>query len=460
MPLATQKLTLASSFSSARIAQPSTGGLLVISPKYTGAMVDVNVIKSYRDSDTVATDHNAASDLAFSAPFAQGNVQKWFMASFGDGTNTAVGNRTFGANPGPAASTGTLPSTETHIYELATVTIDGVAVSRIKYTANDPTTETLDNSANGEIWFNPITRAFKTSRASSGSGAGIILTPKRANLAPLFAQALQKPIKVLTFGGNWRHDAQYAEVWRRLAAFASANDLMVYGAVADDSDPTDADFVALIATDRSDSLQLIAARQTFPSDEDLGVAYAALYSKTQPNHTLKDQPAPKLITFETDLPYTRDDYGDDVDPNTGTFHKDGVNAIVPSDDGGTFIISSERATTDYSDATDVLFGGARRTANAANDLVRFEVNKVLTDAKSTAKFDKKGLAVVKGAFTAGLTAAAVAGFIDPADSNLTFPELEDTDEVDRKKRFLDGVRYNMRIINPLQTVDATVEVFQ
>lgn len=458
--MGTQKLTLASNFSSARISKPGTGGLLVIAPRDAGATVLANDIKSYRDADVVITDHGANSGLALSAPFAQHNVQKWWMASFGDGDVADAEDRTFGANPGPDVSTGTLPASETNIYELTTATIDGVAVSRVKYTANDPTTEVMDDTGAGEIWFNPITRAFKTSRASSGAGAGIILTYKRMNLTPLFAQALQKPIKTLTFGGNWRHDAQHVAAWRTLVAFAATNDLMVYGAVADASDPTVTTFQNLIATNRSDSIQLIAAKQTFPSTEDLGVAYAALYSKTEPNHTLKDQPAPKGITYSTTLPYTRDQYGDDVDPNAGTFHKIGVNAIVPSDDGGTFIISSERATTEYSDATDVLFGGTRRTANAANDLVRFEVNRVLTDGKASAKFDKRGMATVKAAFIAGLNAAAVAGYIDPDDSDLTFPDLEDTDEVDRKKRFLDGVKYGMRVINPMQTVDATVEVFQ
>lgn len=458
--MATQKLTLSTNFSSARISKPGTGGLLVISPRDGGATVLADVIKSYRDSDAVVTDHGASSGLALSAPFVQQNVQKWWMASFADDVNAAVGSRTFGANPGPAASTGTLPASETRIYELTTATIDGVAVSRIKYTANDPTTETMDNSSNGEIWFNPITRAFKTSRASSGTGAGIILTYKRMKSATLFAQILQQPVKVLTFGGNWRFKPQYADVWKALTTFAASNDLMVYGAVDDASDPTNASFQALIATNRSDSIQLIAAKQTFPTTEDLGAAYAALNSKTEPNHTLKDQPAPKGITFSTTLPYTRDDYGDDVDPNTGTFHKIGVNAIVPSDDGGTFVISSERATTDYSDATNVIFGGTRRTANAANDLVRFEVNKVLTDGKGTAKFDARGMAIVQGAFIAGLTAAASLGYIDPGDSNLAFPSLADTTDVSRKKRALEGVSYSMRVVNPIQTVDAKVVVFQ
>lgn len=458
--MATQKLTLSSNFSSARIAKPGTGGLLVISPRDGGATVAADVIKAYRDSDLVITDHGSASGLALSAPFVQANVQKWWMGAFGDDVNAAVGSRTFGANPGPAASTGTLPSSETNIYELSSATIDGVAVSRVKYTANDPTTEVMDNSLNGEIWFNPNTRAFKTSRASSGVGAGIILTYKRAKLSGLYAQALQQPIKTVTFGGNWRHTAQYLALWKSLVAFAAANDLMVYGATADSIVPTDAAFQNLIAANRSDSLQLIVAKQSSPATEDLGAAYAALNSKTEPNHTLKDQPAPKGISFSTTLPYTRDEYGDDESPNTGTFHKIGVNAIVPSDDGGTFIISSERATTDYSDATNVLFGGTRRTANAANDLVRFEVNKVLTDGKGSAKFDARGMAIVQGAFIAGLTAAASQGYIDPADSQLTFPALSDTTDLERKKRNLAGVSYSMRVINPLQTVDAKVVVFQ
>lgn len=458
--MGTQKLTLSSNFSSARISQPSTGGLLVISPRDAGATVAANVIKSYIDADLVIADHGANSGLAFSAPFAQHNVQKWWMGSFADGANAVVGQRTFGANPGPGVSTGTLPASETNIYALTTVSIDGTDVDRINYTAGDPTAAVLDNSGDGEVWFNPITRVFKTSRASSGVGAGIILNYTRLNLTPLFAQALQKPIKTLTFGGNWRHNAQYAAAWRTLTQFASTNDLMVYGAVDDSSDPASATLQAVIAANRSDSIQLVAAKQTYPNDEDLGVAYAALYSRTEPNHTLKDQLAPAGITYATELPYTRDEYGDDVDPNADTFHKIGVNAIAPSDDGGTFIITSERCTTEYADATNVLFGGTRRTANAANDLVRFEVNQVLTDGKASAKFDRKGMATVKAAFQAGLTSAASAGYIDPDDSNLIFPDLEDTDEVDRKKRFLDGVKYDMRVINPMQTVNATVGVYQ
>lgn len=459
--MGTQKLTLSSNFSSARLSQPGTGGLLIIAPLHDDATVPANDVRSYTDPARVIVDHDADSELAISAPFAQANVNKWWMAGFTDGANVVVAQRTFGAaGGGGAASTGTLPASETGIYELTTATIDGTPVSRIKYTADDPTTAALDNSGNGEIWFNPITRTFKTSRASSGSGAGIVLDYLRVNLTPLFAQALQKPVKTLTFGGNWRHDAQHVAAWRLLTAFADANDLMVYGAVADAVLPTDAAFQAIVAANRNNSIQLIAAKQVYPADEDLGVAYAALNSKTKPGRTLKDQLAPAGITYSTVLPYTRDEYGDDVDPNSGTFHYIGVNCVAPSDDGGTFIITSERCTTLYSEAENVLFGGTRKTANAANDLVRFSVNKVLTDANAGAKFDRAGLAIVKGSFLAGLTAAASEGYIDPEYTNLAFPDIEDTDEVDRKKRLLDDVRYGMRVINPLQTVNATVEVFQ
>jgi hypothetical protein len=459
--MGTQKTTLITSFSSQRIAQPTEGGLLVMAPRDSGATVAANVINPYRDPADVIADHGANSGLAFSAPFARRNINRYFMGSFADAAIVSAGSRTFGASPGPGVSTFTLPSSETGIYVLLTCPIDGTNVDRIHYTVLDPTTiSPMDNSGNGEVWFNPITRMGKCSRASSGAGAGIVPTYKRADLNPLFDQALMKPIKHFTFGGNWRRIPQYAAVWNLLSAFADANDFMVSDATADSPDFTDANFQALIATDPSNCVRHIAAQQVYPDTEDLGVAYAALVAATPPDHTLKDQPAPKGIVFQTTLPYTRRQYGDDVDPANGTAHKVGVNVIVPSDDGSSFVISSDRNAVLYSDSAELLFAGQRATSNAANDLVRFEVNRKLQDPTVSAKFDDAGLAAVKGAFQVGLLRAAQKGYIVPGSAVLDFPTRSDLDPNDIKKRALEGTSMEYEIENPIQTASATVVVTQ
>lgn len=463
--MGTQKTTVTVSFSGGRVGKPGTGGLMVLAPRHGSANVAANVVKAYRTEDAVDNDHFAGSDLSTSAFYVRKNISRWFMGSFANAANAALGSRTFGAAPGPGVQTFTLPATETHIHELTSVAIDGTAVSRIHYTGRDPATivaPELDDTGNGEVWFNPILRKGKTSRASSGVGAGIVVDYSRANLQPLFNQMMMRPIEVVTFGGNWRYNGQYLEMWSRLVAFAEANDLMVYAAMDDDVDPTSDEVAALAAAIRSDSFQVLALRagSGFEND-DATVAYAALQARSDPDGTLKDQPAPRGLTFDRTLPYTIADFGDDVDPAVDTFHNLGINCVTLSDDGGTFIISSDRCMTDYSTATDVLFGGVRRTVNATMALVKFEVNKVITNPKAGAKFDQLGLAIVAKAYEAGLTQAVTNRWVRP-DFILSAPEdvEEDTEEVDRKKRTHVGVFIDMGVINPIQTSQVTVEVTQ
>lgn len=469
--MATQKTTAAVSFSGGRIGNPGTGGIAILAERHASAPLGANIVRSYRSEDAVITDQYTGSDLATSAFYARKNIDRFFMGAWAAGTNVAVGDRTFGN--ATVVNTFTLPSTETHIHEITSLTIDGVAVTRIKYTARDPNTivaPELDDSGNGEVWFNPITRVGKTSRSTAGTSAGgIVVNYTRANYTPLFDQVLLKPVEVLTLGGNVRYNAQYSELWKRLVAFAEANGYMVYAAtdsgIVSPADPAvtaiAADEVeALAAAIRSSSFQVLVVKQASGTTaDDATVAYAALQAKSDVNGTLKDQPAPRGLSFDRDLPYTRAQYGDDVDPVTGTFHQLGFNAVSLSDDGGSFIITSDRAMTDYSTATDVLFGGQQRTVNATVALVRAEVNKVITNPKAGAKFDEPGIGIVRKAFEAGMTKAVSNRWILP-EYTLSTPTLAETDEADRKKRNYVGTLIGMTVINPIQTVDVTVEVTQ
>lgn len=469
MPI--QKTSFSHTFVGARASQPGLGSLTLIAPLDGGATVAANVVNKYRTAPAAVTDHAAGSLLAEGIAAALLNINLVRAGGFADGSPAAVGSRTFGtttigddSGDAGAAPTGfdTLPAADLPIYEVTAVTIDGVAVSRIIYTAGDPLTESYDDTVNGEVHVNTDTGAWKVSRSTSGAGAGVIFTYTTAasTIDALLDQVLLQPAEVITFAG-WRYNAQYFGMWKYLVEWASTNNLMVYAATEDDVDNTDTDFQGLVAALRSDSFQVLAAKLLEPTD-DLTSAYAAQQARSPPHGSLKNQPAPKGIVHDDTLPYTRTQFGDDKDPNANTFHELGVNVITY--DGG-FVHSSDRAMTDYAAATDVLFGGTRRTLNATNALVDFEVLKVLTASPTSALYDEPGLAALKGAIETGLNKAQTNRWIAKVSDDLPafelgFPELADTEEEDRKERSLSGVFYRLRINGVVHTVFFTVEAAQ
>lgn len=468
----TQKVDFTTSFAAAKSTASRVGRVALIGKRNTSATVAAGVVKRYRTSAQVATDHYTGSVLHTAAKMALQNINLFYAVSYGDSTVVATTDqRTFGTSTvgNDSGDTGAAPTgfdpilpADLPIYEITTATIDGVAYSRILYTSGDPLVATLDDSGAGEIMVNPKTGAWKSSRNTSGAGAGIVLTYKSANLDAVGGvkdQILQNDIEVVTLSGL-RYNEQYFGLWDDLIAWADLNDIMVYGGTADFADPTDADFQALAIATRQDHVEFLATILTTTTD-DVSTAYACQQAAAPVNGTLKDQRAPQGLSYRTDRIYTRTEFGDDRDPSVDTFHYLGINAVTSEDGGQTFIHSSDRCCDAYT-AT-VKFGGVRRTANATNRLVMSKVKLTLAAGTTppTALFDAPGLKAVESAFRAGLSEAAAADkrWIDP-DFALRFPEISDTSAGDRAERGLDGIEMDYRVLNPIQTVEATVEVSQ
>lgn len=449
-------------FVGGRAARPGVGNLTLLAPRDSGATVAANVVRSYRTVDAVEADHDTDSLLALGASMAILNLGRFRAGAFADATPAAVGSRTFGA--ASAISSGQIVAADRPIYELTSATIDGVAYATIIYTAKSGaalTSFSFTGYTTPAIAINTLTGEFQSSGTTSGSGAGIILTYKVADLDPLLEQVLLQPAEVVTFAG-WRFNAQYYGMYSTLVDWADINNLMVYAAVDDSVDPTNAEFSTLIAALRSDSFAWEATKLITPSD-DYTVAYAAQQTASPPNGTLKHQPPPKGPEHDRTLPYTRSQYGDEVDPSPGTFHYMGGNAISLA--GGGFVHTSDRAATDYAPSTDVLYHGTRRTLNATNALVAFHTQNYLTRSPTSALFDTEGLSGLRGAILAGLNEAVSKRYIAAVSEEqpafeLDFPDLADTTEADRRARVLNGVFYRVRINGVVHVVNFSVEVNQ
>jgi hypothetical protein len=466
-----QSTTFTYTYVQGRAAQPGTGSLTLFASRNVGATVAANVVKSYQTSEAVKTDQADGSLAHEAAKLAVQNIQSTFrIGAFADKTAVAANSRTFGTatvgnNSGGtgAAPTGFDPllAASLPLYEVTTVSIDGVLVDRILYTTGDATAATLDNSGNGEVIVNPYTGSWKTSRSTSGSGAGVVFVYKSPNLTTLKEQALMQPIEVVTFAG-WRYNAQHYGVYKDLVAWAETNGLMVYAAMDDSlAAPTAGDDVDdLIRAIRSNSFQTVVTKIEDDPTGDLTTAYAAAQAGVQNiNGTMKKQPAPRGFTYSRTLPYTRSEFGTDVDPSVGTFHEAGVNVITL--DNNTFVYTNDRCMTDYSASSDVLFGGVQRTLNATLAQVQFETDTALTTTgDETPIFDDRGLLTLKGAAKNGLNKALRKRWIRE-DYSLVWPaSASDTDAADRKERSLVGCSIGITITTAIQTVRYTVEVAQ
>lgn len=464
-----QSTTFTYRYVDGRAAQPGTGALTLFVPRDGAATVAANVVKSYQTSDSVKTDHGDGSLAHKAAKVVVQNLQSEFrIGAFADKAAAASNLRTFGTatvgdSSGDAGSAPTgfdaLPAAALPLYEVTSVSIDGTAVDRILYTTGDPTAATLDDSGDGEVLVNPKTGAWKVSRDTSGSGAGVVFSIKSPDLTALKAQALMQPIEVVAFAG-WRYDEQHFAVYDDLVAWASTNNLAVRAGLEDSiAAPTAGDDVDdLIRAIRSDSFQTVATKLTDPT-EDLTSAYAAAVAAAAVNGTLKKQPAPNGLSYSRTLPYTRDEFGSDVDPSVGTFHEAGVNVITL--DNNAFVFTNDRAMTDYSTSTDVLFGGVRRTLNATLALVRFEVDNGLTQTgDETPIFDDRGVLGLKQDAKNGLNKAVRRRYIRE-DYSVVWPaSAADTEAADRKKRSLVGCELGITVTTAIQTVRFTVEVSQ
>lgn len=468
----TQKVTFQTSFAAAKSTAIGVGRVCLIGKRDAGATVAAGVVKRYRTSSTVGIDQGVGSLLHTAAKLALQNINLFYAVSYADAAVVATLNqRTFGTatvgnNSGAAGAAPTgfdplLPA-DMPIYEATTVSIDGTAVDRILYTTGDPTVATLDDSGDGEVLINPYTGAWKVSRDTTGAGAGVVFTYKSADLESIggvFDQILQNDIEVVTLAGL-RYNEQHYGIYRALVEWADENDIMVYAGTDDFVLPGDTDFQTLITAIRQDNFQTLATILTVTT-EDVSTAYACQQAKSPVNGTLKDQRAPNGLSYRIDRVYTRAEFGDDRNPNTGTFHYIGVNCATSEDSGQTFIHSSDRCMDAYT-AT-IKFGGVRRTSNATNRLVMSKVANTLAAGTTppTALFDVPGLKAVESSFYAGLSEAAAADkrWIDP-DFALRFPLIGDTEAGDRAERGLEDIEMDYRVLNPIQTVDATVEVSQ
>ena len=453
--MAIQKVTFTHEFVGDRVARPGTGNLMLIGARDPAATLGAGIVKKYRSPSQVKNDHGEGSVLHEAARIAVQNISQFRAVSFADATVANAAQRTFGA--ASSVSTGQIVAADRPIYELTSATIDGVAYASIIYTplvAGALAAFNFTGYTLPAIAINPDTGEFKSSASTAGNLAGIVLTYKVADTEGLYEQLLTHPFEVVTFAGL-RFSAQNIGLWRELVDWADLNDKMVYAATEDGILPTNTSFQGLVAyMGQRDNFQLLATKLVDPN-KDATTAYAAQQTRSPPNGTLKNQLAPRGLIYDASDIYTRSEFGDDVEPNVGEFHYLGVNAITSEDGGGSFVHSSDRLVGTYSVANNTLFGGTRRTVNAVNALVDFEATKTLTRSPTSALFDVPGLAAVKSAFETGLTIAAGNDlrYIDP-DFTLTFPTLADTSETERKQRTLNGVEYNMRVVNPIHTVDA------
>lgn len=416
--MVTEAVNVTTKITSQTEAPSGEGIVAVVAPLDALATVSANVAKRYYRSADAETDHGAGSLAAVGVATVNANGARPPIAAAAGQRSGSPFTETLGASGGGGAiTTGTLNAARMPIRkaDVSAASRDGTNIlAGVKFTTEDPTTLTPGAA---EVYINPKTGAFKLGTATSGAGAGFVITYK--------AYDWEKALDALDAFGEFEMvaiaglplTADNYGVYDKVSSWCSSKRKLLVGAMGSAVKPADINATDFKVTALSgDHIYLIAANGY---TGDLVSAMAARLAREPANATTKDQAAPLQSVSFTDY-YQRADFGNDVSPDaTTTFHGLGVNAVY-RDRSGTARISSARARIGYSDNAKFIF--RRRVVNAVAKGLDNRLRAFRQSTSTDIPFDANGIAGVRSQIGSELAEYIRRGWI-ATNPTITIPPL-------------------------------------
>lgn len=417
----------------------------IIGVRESAATVSANVAGKYYRGQDADTDFGDGSDIADAVITVRANGANPPLAVAAGARSGSPFTETFGASGGGGAiTTGTLNTARLPIRkkDVTAAARDGVSIlAGVKFTSKAPATLTPTAA---EVYINPKTGAFKLGTATTGTGAGFVITYASYDWAAAFDALFEYGAFGVLVIANTPFNADNYGVYDAMATEAAAEDIVLVGALASAVVPGDVDGPDFDVTDLTgDHIFLVAANGY---TGDLGSAMAARVSREPPNATFKDQLAPtQSVTYTSG--YTRAQFGDDVSPATGTFHQMGVNAIY-RDPTGVFRISSARARVGYSDNAKFIF--RRRVIFAVAKGLQARLRAFRESTSTGIPYDDTGIAGVRSQIGGKLAEYVNKKWIS-ADPTIDIPALADISDTDKANAVLNDITVNIRLPGQIHT---------
>jgi hypothetical protein len=362
---------------------------------------------------------------------------------------------TFGT--GGAITTGTLTAANLPLTEITAASRDGSNIlAGVKFTSKDPATVSPAPAA-AEVFINPKTGAFKLGTATTGAGAGFVVTYKSHDWQAAFNVLALEDYEILAPAG-FQFTAQNFGIYDKFLTEAEDRFKLVCGGLADGVAVTDVgDATANSIFDVADigtkpRLNLLAA--FYASGDDLTSAWAGDRVADVANGTSKMQPAPEGVTYDDS--YLEDDFGAEESPAAGTWHAAGVNAVIKNEFGA-FEVTNDRSRTPYTDFQK--FWSTTRNIRAVNVRVEGDLINARRRSSVAIPFTQGGMEIIRGVIENSLSSLLGQGLIAPEPAPVVIvPNVEEVDATDRANRVVTGVEYTYRLPGQVHLVKIVANV--
>lgn len=407
-----------------------SGQVALIGPLEGGATVAANIAKRYRRQEDAATDFGEGSDLHTAVQAALDAGAPVVYAMGVDEKTGSPFTETFG--DASVVSSGTLTAANMPITTVTSVTVDGTP-NTIVYTEGDPSLLTL---AADETGLNTKTGDFELGTPTSGASSGAVFIYESHDWDTAFEVLDLKSYEYHQPAGLPFNAADFGVYDTFMSHSASANKLVATGYESGVA-PADVDaLTTAFHTLNGGRLKVCAAYYT----GDFPAAFMG-DEATRPVHgTSKLQKAANGVTY-TDS-YLLSEFGGEESPDAGTFHEFGANAVFV-DRLGVYRYSNDRAATPLGDFE--RFHSTRRSIRLIEQDIEDNLIQARAGSPLAFPFTDAGLLKIKDNILKTLSNLADEGVIDPADTRVQLPLLEDISDADRLNRVVPNVDVFVRL---------------
>jgi hypothetical protein len=432
---------------------PDAGrGLAILGPHtQSGDEVAVNVPVVAKIQRTADDSFGAGSAIAtaFASAKASG-IAEAILMGVGPRSGSPF-SETFGA--ASAITTGTLNAARLPITSIASASRDSTNITaNIVYTHQTGTGLTGLTVAANAVAINLETGEFKLGTATTGSGAGFVVTyashdwDAAFDVLDLNSYEYAVPAGVTFSAASWGIVNKFIS----RAQEAEGDKMWCFGL---DSGVTPATISPLVAT--VSGTQTLGKKGFLLADHytggDLTAALGATLAKAPTAATMKLQEAPAVARDGTST-YTFTDYGGELAPASGTFHYMGVNAVYRNRFGD-YEMTNDRAVVGLTDQ--YRFHSTERKVRKARELANNTLEALRRNSSTAADMSDSGIATVKASLDGVGQRLLEDGDIE--EWRTVVPKAADIPEADRAVRFLDNVLFSIRLTAQIQFIDVNLE---
>lgn len=302
--------------------------------------------------------------------------------------------------------------------------------------------------------FNPLVETLEPEHVTF---AALPLGSPLSNDNDIFADGSTRSDGNLTVSGPETYG-----IWKQLYELASAENVLVAGALSEGIAANDVEL-----NDTLRALEAVDQRYTWLAGKafdtgDLSTSYMSIRAGIHPAGSTSEQPAPTTVDFTGDG-YLRSEYGDSIDPDQGTFHKIGANAVFLARDGR-YRITFDRTVSEYPDTgtdpqvSDELFYSDIRIDRTVEVGLARTLQNSRRSSPTAWTFDGRGLQLIKVALEGKLIEYETDSPPIINDFFVDMPTLSEISDVDKLERLLQLVEVGIVRPNQFRVVDIDLEV--